>query len=59
MASEKLFEVESVRKIEKLFLYQSDIYYLERGIDSINIFTNDGRIIEIKGKFEIIEKQLK
>jgi hypothetical protein len=59
MASEKLFEVESERKIEELYLYQSDVYFLERGIDCINIFTNDGRIIEIKGQFEIIEKQLK
>lgn len=59
MSSEKLFEVESEIKIEELYLYQSDIYYLERGKDSINIFTNDGRIIEIKGQFELIEKQLK
>lgn len=52
-------EIESKKEIEKLYLYQSDIHYLEREKDSINIFTNDGRIIEIKGEFKITEIILK
>jgi hypothetical protein len=52
------FELDNIKEVEELYLYQSDIYYLERiTVDSIHIHTNDGRIIEIKGDFKIFEVQ--
>lgn len=42
---------------DKLYLYQSELFYMEQLTDNlIIIHTNDGREIQIKGKFTITEK---
>lgn len=58
--SEESLEIKSEREMDGLYLYQSDVYFLERkAINSILIHTNDGRLIEIIGDFKIYEMELK